>query len=453
MVLTRLLPFIAVEVFFVAKEVHMKIFVLVVFILMYIAIIAFSDYKHWITGAVAVLVVGGCLIFGVTDFQKTISSIDFNVILMLLGIMLTVGMFSESNMPNKIADGLMAKIPNGMAALVVLSVLSGLVSAFIDNVATVLMLAPIGIAISKKLKVSPVPVIISIAVSSNLQGAATLVGDTTSIMLAGFADMSFFDFFVLDGKLSIFFAVEIGALATVPVLIFIFRKSNQKICFERENVQVKSVVPTVLLLLNIVVLVISSFIPVKHELTNGIICIAFGLVAVIFNTIKFKSNPLNSIKEAVDYQTVLFLFFLFMIIGCVEEVGIIKDISKFFISIGDKNLFLLYTVIVFGSVLLSMFIDNIPYVATMLPVIAGIVSSMANPASGVEYLLYFGLLIGATLGGNLTPVGASANVVGIGILKKNGETVKTSDFLKIGVPFTLIAVLCGYAFIWLVWGV
>ena len=163
--------------------------------------------------------------------------------------------------------------------------------------------------------------------------------------------------------------------------------------------------------------------------------------------------PLNSVKEAVDYQTVLFLFFLFMIIGCVEEVGIINDISKFFISIGDKNLFLLYTVIVFGSVLLSMFIDNIPYVATMLPVIAGIVSSMANPAPGVEYLLYFGLLIGATLGGNLTPVGASANVVGIGILKKNGETVKTSDFLKIGVPFTLIAVLCGYAFIWLVWGV
>ena len=372
---------------------------------------------------------------------------------MLLGIMLTVGMFSESNMPNKIADGLMAKIPNGMAALVMLSVLSGLVSAFIDNVATVLMLAPIGIAISKKLKVSPVPVIISIAVSSNLQGAATLVGDTTSIMLAGFADMSFFDFFVLDGKLSIFFAVEIGALATVPVLMFIFRKSNQKICFERENVQVKSVVPTVLLLLNIVALVISSFIPVKHELTNGIICIAFGLVAFIFNTIKFKSNPLNSVKEAVDYQTVLFLFFLFMIIGCVEEVGIINDISKFFISIGDKNLFLLYTVIVFGSVLLSMFIDNIPYVATMLPVIAGIVSSMANPAPGVEYLLYFGLLIGATLGGNLTPVGASANVVGIGILKKNGETVKTSDFLKIGVPFTLIAVLCGYAFIWLVWGV
>ena len=246
MVLTRLLPFVAVEVFFIAKEVHMKIFVLVVFILMYIAIIAFSDYKHWITGAVAVLVVGGCLIFGVTDFQKTISSIDFNVILMLLGIMLTVGMFSESNMPNKIADGLMAKIPNGMAALVMLSVLSGLVSAFIDNVATVLMLAPIGIAISKKLKVSPVPVIISIAVSSNLQGAATLVGDTTSIMLAGFADMSFFDFFVLDGKLSIFFAVEIGALATVPVLMFIFCKSNQKICFERENVQVKSVVPTVL---------------------------------------------------------------------------------------------------------------------------------------------------------------------------------------------------------------
>ena len=112
-------------------------------------------------------------------------------------------------------------------------------------------------------------------------------------------------------------------------------------------------------------------------------------------------------------------------------------------------MFLLYTVIVFGSVLFSAFIDNIPYVATMLPVIRSLCAVLPTVS---PYLLYFGLLCGATLGGNLTPVGASANVVGIGILNKAGYKVKNSDFFKIGIPFTLVAVLGGYTFCWFVWG-
>ena len=126
-----------------------------------------------------------------------------------------------------LAEKLMSKMPNSLVALVLLSVLSGVISAFMDNVATVLMLAPIGFAVAKKIGVSPIPVLISISVSSNLQGAATLVGDTTSVMLGGFAGMGFFEFFFLDGKFSIFWAVEIGMLLTIPVLIFIFRKKNK----------------------------------------------------------------------------------------------------------------------------------------------------------------------------------------------------------------------------------
>ena len=154
----------------------------------------------------------------------------------------------------------------------------------------------------------------------------------------------------------------------------------------------------------------------------------------------------------MDYNTVLFLVFLFLIIGAVESVGIIDDISNLFVKIGGENVFLLYTVIVFGSVAFSAFIDNIPYVATMLPVIKTLTLSPA--LAGVSpYLLYFGLLIGATLGGNLTPVGASANVVGIGILNKAGYKTKNSDFFKIGIPFTAVAVLGGYIFCWLIWGI
>lgn len=430
----------------------MKIFVLVIFILTYAAIIAFPNRKPLIAGISAALCAGGCLIFGEMNFTDVFYAVDFNVVLMLLGIMITVSVFSYSEMPEFIADRLISKVPNALVAVVLLSVLSGLVSAFIDNVATVLMLAPIGIAVALKTNVSPIPVIISIAVSSNLQGAATLVGDTTSIMLGSFANMSFSDFFFLDGKFSIFWAVEIGALLTIPVIVFIFRKNRQKLSFSPSGVKIKSIVPTFLLALNILVLIAASFIPAKNKpaITNGIICVIFAVISLAFTVFKYKKDGVRDCVKEVDFSTVFFLIFLFVIIAAVEQVGIIRDISELFKKLGGKNVFLLYTVIVFGSVLFSAFIDNIPFVATMLPVIR--VLSASLPAVS-PYLLYFGLLCGATLGGNLTPFGASANVVGIGILNKAGYKVKNSDFFKIGVPFTLVAVLGGYLFCWFVWGV
>lgn len=428
----------------------MKIFVLAVFILTYVAIIAFPKFKVLSVGVSAVLTVGTVAIFGGESVLAALSSVDYNVILMLVGIMLTVGVFSESGMPNRLADGLMSKISSSLPAIIVLVVLSGLVSAFIDNVATVLMLAPIGLAVAKKAEISPVPVIIGIAVSSNLQGAATLVGDTTSIMLGGFADMSFFDFFFLNGKPSIFFSVEIGALLTVPALYFLFRKDNKKISIAKEDVKVTSILPTVLLLLNVALLVVTSFIPDKPDITNGVICIAIGLFGYVYYVVRFKLDPIKSCVKIVDFETVFFLFFLFLTVFAVDKAGIIKDLSDMFIGLGNENVFLLYTVIVFASVLISAFIDNIPYVATMLPVIQGLAAGLPGVS---PYLLYFGLLCGATLGGNLTPVGASANVVGIGILKKEGCNVSLKDFLRIGLPFTLVAVLGGYVFTWLMWGI
>lgn len=431
----------------------MKIFVLIVFILTYVGIVALPNRKPLISGISAALCVGGCLIFGQTDIVETLESVDYNVILMLVGIMVTVAVFSDSLMPDYIADKLMTKMPNGFSAVILLSVLSGVISAFMDNVATVLMLAPIGIAVAQKTKISPVNVIICIAVSSNLQGAATLVGDTTSIMLGGYAEMSFFDFFFLNGKFSIFWAVELGAVMTIPVIAFIFRKDRNKIELLSENIKVKSVVPTIILLVNILLLIVTSFIPIesKPSITNGLICVFFAIVSLIFVALRYKSEGIKKSIKEIDYKTVLFLFFLFLIIGTVEKTGIINDISGLFEKIGGNNIFLLYTLIVFGSVIVSAFIDNIPYVATMLPVIKSL-TALPSLSAVSPYLFYFGLLCGATLGGNLTPVGASANVVGIGLLNKAGYKVKNSDFFKIGIPFTLVAVLSGYIFCWFVWG-
>jgi Na+/H+ antiporter NhaD/arsenite permease-like protein len=151
--------------------------------------------------------------------------------------------------------------------------------------------------------------------------------------------------------------------------------------------------------------------------------------------------------KTLDFGTLGLLAGLFVVIGGLTNAGLINDIADLIVKAGGNNLFLLYTIIVWGSVAASAFIDNIPYVATMLPVIRGITAAL-----GMEpYLLYFGLLTGATLGGNLTPIGASANITASGLLKKEGYEVSFPDFAKIGIPFTLVAVTVGYLFIWFVW--
>ncbi len=422
---------------------NLQLIALILFIVMYAGMIAFTKYRPWIAlGTAAVF-----LILGVQPLSGVGGAIDWNVLMMLCGTMGTVALFIESKMPNRMADALLRLTPTVMGAAVVLSLFSGFVSAFIDNVATVLMIAPVGLAIAKKLKISPVPLLISISVSSNLQGAATLVGDTTSIMLGGYADMDFLDFFFMQGKFSIFWAVELGALATVPVIMFIFRKNRERI-EPTPMTEVEDYFPTVLLVLNVALLIAASFIPDKPAVTNGLICMALCVVGLARTLIRDRN--LSGVKTAaagIDFETLLLLAGLFIVISGITEAGIIDEISKLFVKIGGNSLFLMYTLIVFGSVLFSAFIDNIPYVATMLPVVQGIAGLMGcNPL-----LLYFGLLCGATLGGNLTPIGASANIVIIGMLRRNGCEVKTSDFMKIGLPFTLVAVLTGYLFCWFVW--
>ena len=150
---------------------------------------------------------------------------------------------------------------------------------------------------------------------------------------------------------------------------------------------------------------------------------------------------------SVDTETLLVLGGLFIVIRGITDVGIIADAANLIIKFGGDNLFVLYTIIVWGSVVISAFVDNIPYVATMLPILSGITATL-----GIEpYVLYFGLLTGATLGGNITPIGASANITAVGMLKAGGHDVSFGDFMKIGLPFTLDAVITGYLFTWFVW--
>ena len=415
-----------------------------IFLIMYILMIVLPKRR----AIVALVAAAVMIIAGVLPLGSVLPAIDWNVLMMIFGTMVIVDYFIESKMPNKIAEALLRLSPNVMWVTIIMSLFSGIISAFIDNVATVLMVAPVGLAICKKLKINPVPMIISIAVSSNLQGAATLVGDTTSIMLAAANHMNFNDFFWMNGRLGMFFAVEFGAILTIPIMMILFRKNRQPVT-SNEHTKVTDYVPTVTMLGHVVLLIIASFIPNTPSVTNGVICMVCGILTIIWELIKQKSTKgmVHSLK-AMDYDTMLLLCGLFVVIASIREAGVINDLANIIAGVGGDNKFVMFTIVVWGSVLISAFIDNIPYVATMLPLLASVAAAM-----NVEpHFLFFGLLVGATLGGNLTPIGASANIAGVGMLRKEGYEVGFSDFMKIGVPFTLTAVITGYLFVWFIWG-
>ena len=418
---------------------------LILFALTYVLMLVFSKYRPYIALCSALVFI----VTGMLPLGDILPAIDWNVILMIAGTMGLVALFIESKMPELLADLVMEKVPNVQWAAVALSLFAGVISAFVDNVATVLMVAPVALEICKKLKTNPVPFLIGIAVSSNLQGAATLVGDTTAIMLGSALDMSFMDFFFYNGKPGMFFMVELGALLSAAILFFIFRKEKGRIPKAQTRTQVTDFVPTCLLCGAIVLLILASFIPNKPSVTNGLICCCLLVVGLVYNLIRRKNlSAITEPLKGIDFETIGLLLGLFLMIGGISARGVIDEIANLLAKLGGGNVFVLYTVIVWGSVIISAFIDNIPYVATMIPVIASLAAGL-----GVDPTpLYFGLLSGATLGGNCTPIGASANITGIGILRKNGCEVKNSDFFKIGIPFTLSAIVPAYVLVWLLFG-
>ena len=424
----------------------MMIPAIILFAVTYVLMLVFSKYRPYIAlASAAVFIVSGML-----PLNQVWGAIDFNVLLMIAGTMGLVALFIESKMPALLADLIMEKVPNVQWAAVSLALFSGVISAFVDNVATVLMIAPVALEICKKLKTNPVPFIIAIAVSSNLQGAATLVGDTTAIMLGSALDMSFLDFFWYQGKPGIFFAVELGAVLSALILYILFRKEKSAIPKSAERTEVTNYIPTLLLLGTIVLLICASFIPNKPAKTNGYICCAMMVIGITYSFIKKKKiyAITEPIKE-IDFETIGLLLGLFLMIGGIEKQGVIQKLADLLASAGGNSPFLMYTIIVWASVLISAFIDNIPYVATMIPVIGALATTMGIDPT----VLYFGLLSGATLGGNITPIGASANITGIGILRREGYTVKNSDFFKIGIPFTLAAIVPAYIYLWLFYGI
>ena len=424
---------------------EMKWIVLSVAVLMYGVVVVFPQRKAWATIVAAVIVVA----FGaVTPAHAVGVLINWNVLMIYVGSLVIAELFIYSRVPSRIADSIVERAPNTGIAIVAILMMTGIISAFVENVATVLVMAPIALALSKKLKLDPTYFLVGLAVMANLQGTATLVGDPPSMILASFAGYGFNDFFVYQGKPSIFFAVQTGMLAgAIFFYLYFAKRGTGKVQTAKEPVV--SVVPTVLLVLMILGLAAASFFHTGISLMSGVIVMALGIAGIAWFRFIMRESREKTIAmiKGLDWETIVFLIGIFVVVGAIAETGLLEEFSQFLSRIIGSNILLGFVVILAVSVVISGFVDNVPYIIVMLPVAASLSSGL-----GLKPELYmFALLIGSCLGGNLTPFGASANVVAVGLLKKEGVHMNFANWLKIGLPFTLVTTTASALFLWFVW--
>ncbi|MBQ0050993.1 MAG: anion permease [Treponema sp.] len=448
-------------------ESNLKWIILGIAVLMYALVIAFQDRKVWFTSVAAVMAIILGTVFPGAIFNGEGNAfalthalsglINWNVLMIYVGAMTIASLFLYSKVPAKIADWLVQIAPSTGVAIVLILAMTGIISIFVENVATVLVMAPIALSLCKKLKMNPTMFMVGLAVMSNLEGTATLVGDPPSMIFAAAAGYNFNDFFIHDGTLSIFFVVQTGLLAGCIFFSFVFSKYKDKIAIDGEPII--SAFPAVLMLAMIFGLAILSFVSPALEkvvpaglmaMSSGsfvMILAAAGVLWYVLSQKKSGSETWTLIKE-LDWETIFFLIGIFVVVGAISEVGLLSDFANFLVKFCGGSKFMGFFVILFVSILISGFVDNVPYIMVMLPVAQEMAKGFGM---GGGELFMFALLVGSCLGGNLTPFGASANVVAMGIVKKEGYPMSFGKWLKLGGSFTLITTAAAAIVLWLLW--
>ncbi len=435
----------------------MKFFILALALVMYALVIVFQDKKvFWSLGAAAIAIVLGTVFpAGVFEGSGRLFAlrhsltqlINWNVLMIYVGSMIIAALFIYSKAPSRVADSIIKFSPSTGIAIVLILAMTGIISIFVENVATVLVMAPIALALCKKLKLNPANFMIGLAVMSNLEGTATLVGDPPSMIFASFAGYTFNDFFLHDGRISIFFFIQMGLLVGCVFFYFIFKNAKEKI--EVEETKVISLFPTTLLLLMIVGLAAISFLKIEFAFASGGFVLALGIIGLAWHFLSQKKSAgeIWELVKGLDWETIFFLIGIFVVVGALSESGLLLDFANFLSRITGGSKLGAFVLILIVSIILSGFIDNVPYIIVMLPVAA----SLANSVGSAPELYMFALLVGSCLGGNLTPYGASANVVAMGIVKKEGQPMNFASWLKLGLPFTLLTTGAAALLLWFVW--
>ncbi|MFE1776030.1 SLC13 family permease [Streptomyces sp. NPDC059008] len=416
----------------------------VVFVGAYALII--SEKIHRV--AVALGGAGLMLVIGATDdvsaFYAKESGIDWNVIFLLMGMMMIVGVLKKTGVFEYLAiwsvKRARAKPFRVMAMLIVITAVA---SALLDNVTTVLLIAPVTLLVCERLALPAAPFLIAEVLASNIGGTATLVGDPPNIIIASRADLTFNDFLVHLAPLSAFLVVVLLVLCRVMFRkTFVYDEDRAaEIMTLEEGEAIKH--PRLLVQgLIVLALVVAGFVlhPVLHYAPSIVALLGAGLLVAI------SSAETNEVLAEVEWPTLAFFAGLFVMIGGLIDTGVVSEISKALADMIGSNELGGSMTLLSGSAVLSGIVDNIPYVATMAPITSDLVHTMGG---GSDHVLWWALALGADLGGNATAIGASANVVVLGIAERNRQPISFWQFTKYGLIVTAVTVALSLGYVWL----
>ena len=379
---------------------------------------------------------------GAFDPHYFINFVDFNVIFLLVSMMIIVSIATRSGMFNWVANEMLKKTKgHPKTILCCLAVFTAIASAFLDNVTTVILIMPVTFAIAKELEINPIPFLITEILASNIGGTATLIGDPPNIIIGSAAGFSFMDFI---NELTIIVAIILTAV--IATIVFWFRKSlhaTEENMAKVANLDNSNTITDKALMIRsllVLFLVILGF--VTHDITHIQTCVC----AMAGASILLLFEKPHEILHDVEWNTIFFFIGLFIIIGGFEAAGGIELMAKWLLDITQGSQAIASMVILWGSGILSGIIDNIPYTATMAPMIAEITSSQGMDFA---YPLWWALSLGACLGGNMTIIGAAANVIVSENSAKEGHPIGFMQFMKYGVPVVAISLIISSVYVYL----
>jgi len=413
-----------------------KVVTLVIFVVCYaLAISRKVKIAYASVGAALLLVVLGI----VSPRVALTDAIKWDVLGIYWGFMMVSFVFLESKVPSLMAHNILHVAPTEKWVLLSLCALTALLSAFMENVGVVLMMAPIALEISHRLQTPLFPYIVSIAISSNVVTTVTMVADPPPIILAMETGLVFKDFYWFHGRPGLGLLTILGVLAALSTLAIQFRHWTRRIDLPQERTAV-TWGASVLFAVGVLGL---AFGP-EFGIRPGIIGLAAGLVAVYLGRNKWREMLVE-----FDWNSFFFIVGVFVVVSSLEITGLLADFATAIHGlVGQSSPALCLAVIIWVSVAASSFMDNVPYTVLMIPVCEHLASLM-----GVSpWPFLFGMLVGTGIGGNITPVGAAANVFACGYLEKHGEKVDLKRYLKLGIPFSVSAVAVAHLLLQLIWG-
>lgn len=411
-----------------------KLIVLAIFVACYSLAISRKVRLAYVSlGAAALLLILG-LVSPVWAFTV---ALKWDVLAIYWGFAMISMAFARSGMPELIAHRLIRHAEQEKYVIFTLCVVSAVLSAFMENAGVVMMMAPLAIAVAKKLKGNLFSYIIAIAMSANVMTTVTLISDTPTVAAAVSTGMKFLDFYWMDGRLGLGVINIIGASAGLLSLLFIFRK-NKKIVYLPYQKMSVDWIPTAIFMCGIVALAAAPYMGVNQ----AYIGLAAGIAALV--SVGKKALPM---ARDFDWNSFFFIAGIFIVISSLEVTGLTSDFAGALGSMGMSSPLLALAVVVWFSAVASSFMEHTAFTVLMIPVCTEIAAMMGMNA----FPLIFGMLLGMGIGGNLTPVGSSANIFACGVLEKQGVKVSLKEYMKISVPFSLISLAVSHVVLQLLW--